>query len=344
MAAVTPALIKELRERTSAGMSDCKNALVEAEGDIEKAVEVILKKGIVKAASRAGKVAAEGETATWVSPDGKKGIVVEVNCQTDFVARGDDFKTFVQNVIKVAQGTAKGADLGAQTYPGTDKTVDLIRQEMVGRIGENIVVRRWDVLEAQGANGIIEAYVHMGGKLAVLLSAEAPSADAVKSPDFKNFVENAAMQIAAMSPLVVDKSQLDQATVDKQKEIYLAQMKEEVDGANARIAELKAATDLSPEELAKELKAAESRKGPPEAMWPKVIEGKVTKWYTETTLLGQENVWEPGAGSVDKVRKELGKKLGGEPVLHTFVRFGVGDGIEKKSEDLAAEVAKTIAG
>ncbi|MCL2724541.1 MAG: translation elongation factor Ts [Polyangiaceae bacterium] len=338
MAAITPALIKELRERTSAGMSDCKNALVEAEGDLDKAVEVILKKGIVKAASRAGKVATEGEVATWVSADGKKGVIVEVNCQTDFVARGDDFKSFVKNVLSVAQNLAKGADIGAETYPGTSKTVDLVRQELVGRIGENIVVRRWDRLEA--SRGIVKDYVHMGGKLAVLLAAEAP-ADA-QHADFKGFVENAAMQIAAMNPLVIDKSQLSKAQIDKQKEIYFAQMKEEVDAANARIAVLKAATDLSPAELAKELKAAESRKGPPEAMWPKIIDGKITKWYTETTLLGQDNVWEPGAGSVDKVRQELGKKLGGEVKLNAFVRFGLGEGIEKKAEDLAAEVAKTI--
>jgi elongation factor Ts len=343
MAAVTPALIKELRDRTSAGMSDCKNALVEAEGDLEKAVEVILKKGIVKAASRAGKVATEGEVATWVSPDGKKGVIVEVNCQTDFVARGDDFKKFVNDVLSVAQTLAKGKDLGAEKYPGSDKTIDQIRQELVGRIGENIVVRRWDSLETSGDAGVVQAYVHMGGKLAVLLAVQAPSADKKADADFKSFVENCAMQIAAMSPVVVDKSQVQAADVAKQKEIYLAQMKEELDNATARIAELKAGGhDLNEKDLAAELKAAEQKKGPPEAMWPKIVEGKITKWYTEVTLLGQDNVWEPGGGSVDKLRGELGKKLGGEVKLESFLRFGLGEGIEKKTEDLAAEVAKTI--
>jgi elongation factor Ts len=342
MAAVTPAMIKELRDRTSAGMSDCKNALVEAEGDMEKAVEVILKKGIVKAASRAGKVAAEGEVGTWTSADGKKAVIVEVNCQTDFVARGDDFRGFVKNVLEVASKLPKGSDLGAQPFPGGDKTVDLVRQEMVGRIGENIVVRRWDSVEATGENGSVTAYVHMGGKLGVLLAAEAPSADAKGNPDFKAFVENCAMQIAAMSPLVVEKSQVDPQTIAKQKEIFQAQLKEDLDAANARIAELKTATDLKPEELAAELKAAEQKKGPAEARWPQVIEGKVNKWFTEVTLLGQDNVWEPGAGSIDKVRAELGKKLGGEVKLVTFTRFGLGDGIEKKVENLADEVAKTI--
>lgn len=309
MAAVTPAMIKELRERTSAGMSDCKNALVEADGDLDKAVEIILKKGIVKAASRAGKVATEGEVATWVSPDGKKAVIVEVNCQTDFVARGDDFKKFVSDVVSVASKLARGKDLGAEKYPGSDKTIDAIRQELVGRIGENIVVRRWDALEAKSDAGVVQAYVHMGGKLAVLLAAEAPSADKRNDGEFKAFVENCAMQVAAMNPVVVSKNELSQTDIDKQKEIFQAQLKEE---------------------------------GKPEAAWPKIVEGKVSKWYTEVTLLGQDNVWDQGAGSVDKIRQELGKKLGGELKLDAFIRFGLGEGIEKKTENLADEVAKTI--
>ncbi len=342
MSAVTPAQIKELRDRTSAGMSDCKNALVEAEGDMEKAVEIILKKGIVKAASRAGKVATEGEVATWVSSDGRKGVIVEVNCQTDFVARGDDFKDFVKNVMSVAQKLGKGKDLNAQTYPGSDKSIDTIRQELVGRIGENIVVRRWDALEAKTPNGLVNAYVHMGGKLAVLLEAEAPNEAAKNNADFRAFVENVAMQIAAMNPLVVRKDEVSEATIAKQKEIYQAQMQEELDGALARLAELEKATDLSEAELKAEKKAAEGKKGPPQAMWPKVIDGKISKWFNEVTLLGQDNVWEPGAGSIDKIRGELGKKVGGEVKLNGFLRFGLGEGIEKKTEDLAAEVAKTI--
>ncbi len=245
-------------------------------------------------------------------------------------------------MAKTASTLAKGKDLSGEKYPGLDKTIDEQRQELVGRIGENMVVRRWDLLEAQG-EGLVHAYVHMGGKLAVLVSAEAP-AGKKSDPDFKAFVENIAMQVAAMSPVVVDKSQVQASDIAKQKELYSAQMKEELDGAVARIAELKASTDLQPDELKAELKAAEQKKGPPEAMWPKVIEGKVTKWYTEVTLLGQDNVWDQGAGSVEKIRTELGKKLGGEIKIHGFVRFGLGEGIEKKTEDLAAEVAKTIAG
>ncbi|HEY8079994.1 MAG TPA: translation elongation factor Ts [Labilithrix sp.] len=294
--AVTPAQIKELRDRTSAGMSDCKNALVEASGDMEKAIEIILKKGIVKAAARAGKIAAEGEVATWTSADGKKGVIVEVNSQTDFVARGDDFKSFVKEALEAAKAAKKGDDIAKQLE---DK-----RAALSGRIGENIVVRRWDALESKGH---VQAYVHMGGKLAVLLAAEGPT----DKPELKAFVENCAMQIAAMNPMVVRKDQLGQATIDKQKEIFAAQLKEE---------------------------------GKPEAAWPKILEGKIAKWYTEVTLLGQDNVWEPGAGNIEKIRGELSKKLGAEIKLEAFVRFGLGEGIEKKTEDLAAEVAKTIGG
>ena len=309
MAEITASKVKELRDRTQAGMSDCKNALVEANGDMEKAVEVILKKGIVKAAARAGRIAAEGEVATWVAADGKRGVIVEVNCQTDFVSRGDDFKGFVQNVLAVASKAPKGVDLLAQTYPGTSKTIDQVRQEMVAKTGENTVVRRWGALEANEANGLVHAYVHAGGKLAVLVHASGPDA---KSAELTGFVDNVAMQVAAMNPMVVDKSHVSKAQVDKQREIFEAQLKEE---------------------------------GKPQQAWPKIIDGKVAKWFTEVTLLGQDNVWDPPAGTIDKLRLELGKKLGGEVKVHAFVRFALGEGIDKgPTEDFAAEVAKTIGG
>src|SRR5579863_8185532 len=187
MSKVTPAMIKELRERTQAGMADCKNALEEAAGDLEKAVEVILKKGIVKAAARAGRVATEGEIATFLAANGKRGVMVEVNCQTDFVSRGDDFKGFVKSVLAVATKAPKGADLGAQKYPGSDKTVDQARTELVAKTGENVVVRRWASLDAKEPGGLVHAYVHAGGKLAVLVHAEGPDP---KNADLTHFVDN----------------------------------------------------------------------------------------------------------------------------------------------------------
>jgi elongation factor Ts len=187
-----------------------------------------------------------------------------------------------------------------------------VRAELVAKTGENMVVRRWASVEAKEAHGLVHAYVHAGGKLAVLIHAEGPDA---KNADFKAFVDNAAMQVAAMNPMVVCRDDIDKAQIAKQGEIYQAQMKEE--------------------QAAGTLKA-------PEAAWPKIIDGKIAKWVTEVTLLGQENVWDPPAGTIDNIRQELGKKLGGEVKIHAFVRFSLGEGIEKKTEDLAAEVAKTI--
>src|SRR5580658_8316593 len=224
---ITATMVKELRERTQAGMSDCKAALVEASGDMEKAVEVILKKGIVKAAARAGRIATEGEVRTLVAANARHGVIVEVNCQTDFVSRGDAFKDFVTKVVEVAASAAKGADLGAQKFPGTDRTVDAVRQELVAKTGENMVIRRWDRLDAKGTHALVHAYVHMGGKLAVLFSVEAPNEATLNAGPFLQFVDNCAMQIAAMNPIVVHKDEIDPAHVAKQREIFAAQLKEE---------------------------------------------------------------------------------------------------------------------
>jgi elongation factor Ts len=307
MADITASMVKELRERTQAGMADCKNALVEAVGDMEKAVEVILKKGIVKAAARAGRVASEGEVRTFVSPDNKFGVIVEVNCQTDFVARGDAFKDFVTKVTEVAKTAKEGADLGALPYPGESKTVDVVRQEVVAKTGENTVVRRWSRLEAKGAFGVVHSYVHQGGKNAVILSVEAPNEAGLKSPAFKTFVDNCAMQIVSMRPHVVHKDEVPAHHIDKQKEIFAAQLKEE---------------------------------GKPEKSWVKIIEGKIAKWFNEVALHGQENVVDAGTGTIDEGRQKLGTELGGEVKIHAFVRYELGEGIEKKTDDLASEVAK----
>jgi elongation factor Ts len=307
MAKVNATMVKELRERTGAGMSDCKGALEEASGDMEKAIEVILKKGIVKAAARAGRVATEGEVSTWIAPEGKRGVIVEVNCQTDFVSRGEDFRSFVAKVLEVATKAPAGSDLGPRPFPGTDKTVEQVRAELVAKTGENCVVRRWASLDAPEGGGLVHAYIHAGGKLAVLAHAEAPAG---KSADFGHFVDNVAMQIAAMNPLVVRREDIPPAQIAKQKEIYEAQLKEE---------------------------------NKPQQAWPKIIDGKVAKWFSEVTLLGQDNVWDPPAGSIDKIRLELGKALGGEVKIHAFVRYALGEGIEKPpQEDLAAEVAKIL--
>ncbi len=345
-------MVKELRERTQAGMGDCKAALVEAGGDIEKAIEVILKKGIVKAASRAGKVAAEGAVRTALSADKRRGVIVEVNCQTDFVAIGEDFKGLVSKVIEAAQNAKAGADLNAEK--AGDKTIDELRQSFIAKSGENVVVRRWAALDAKEPGGLLHEYIHMGGKLAVLIHAEAPTAEAAKSKEVLEFIENVAMQIAAMNPLVVSRDQVDAASVEKQKEIFTAQLKEEnvQFESDAKQLEEEAAAvargekpdgDKTPDAawFASQISGLR-KKQKPEASFPKIIEGKVNKWLSEASLLGQENVWNPADGSIDKIRGEISKKVGGDLKFHGFVRFGLGEGIEKKTDNLADEVAKLM--
>jgi len=312
MAAITPQLVKELRERTQAGMADCKNALVEADGDTEKAVEIILKKGLAKSAKRAGAVASEGEVRAYVTTDAKSGVLVEVNIQTDFAARNDKFKAFVGDCVKVASTAKAGANLEELTYPGTSKTVGQVMNELIAQIGEKISIRRFARLDLSAPAGAIHSYVHLGGKIGVLLETVANSAETAARPEFKKFIDDAAMQIAAMNPLYLTRTEVPKAAVDKQREIYASQLREEA-------------------------------KPKPEAAWPKIIEGKLNKWYTEICLLDQESVLVPGS-SIDQVRAQVAKETGGSLELKRFVRFERGEGIEKGPSDFASEVAKMAGG
>jgi elongation factor Ts len=312
MAEITAQLVKELRERTQAGMADCKNALVEAAGDMEKAVEVILKKGLAKSAKRAGAVATEGEVRALVASDAKSGVLVEVNIQTDFAARNEKFKTFVQEVTKAAAAASNGANLDEMKYPGTDKTIAAVRDELIAQIGEKITVRRWAKVELGSPAGAVHSYVHLGGKIGVLLEVTAESAAVASHPEFKKFVDDASMQIAAMNPTYLVRSEVPKSAIDKQREIFTAQLREEP-------------------------------KPKPEAAWPKIIEGKLNKWYTEVCLVEQESVIVPGS-SIDQVRGRTAKEAGGTIDLKRFVRFERGEGIEKKTDDFAAEVAKMAGG
>jgi elongation factor Ts len=312
MAEITAQLVKELRERTQAGMADCKNALVEAAGDMEKAVEVILKKGLAKSAKRAGAVASEGEVRALVSPDAKSGVLVEVNIQTDFAARNEKFKTFVQNVTQAAALAGEGANLDEMKYPGTDKTIAAVRDELIAQIGEKITVRRWAKVALGAGAGAVHSYVHLGGKIGVLLEVAADSSGVAAHPEFKKFIDDASMQIAAMNPQYLVRAEVPKSAIDKQREIYTAQLREEP-------------------------------KPKPEQAWPKIIEGKLGKWYTEVCLVEQESVIVPGS-TIDQVRARTSKEAGGNIELKRFVRFERGEGIEKKTDDFAAEVAKMAGG
>lgn len=302
--------VKELRDRTQAGLNDCRGALVEAGGDMEKAVEIILKKGLAKSAKRAGAIATEGLVIARLSADAKTGAIVEVNIQTDFAARNADFIKFAETVGEVAMKAKSGADLGAETYPGSSDTVEATRQALVGKLGENITVRRWDRLTIDGP-GAVKSYVHMGGKIGVLLAARVANDAAAKSPALAKFLDDTAMQVAAMAPLYLSPSEVPADSKKKQGEIFDAQLAEE---------------------------------GKPEAARPKIIEGKIAKWMKEVCLLEQQSVLD-GDKSVDDLRKALGKELGGDVSIVRFARFQCGEGIDKPTgEDFAAEVAKTMAG
>lgn len=310
MAQVTAQMVKELRERTQAGMSDCKAALVEAEGDMEKAIEIIQKKGLAKSVKRAGAAATEGEVRAHVFNGGQGGVMVEVNSQTDFVARNESFVAFVGDLIRLASETPAGASISEQKMP-SGKTVEETRAELSGTIGENIQVRRWERFDLQGA-GLVHSYVHMGGKIGVLIEIGTENEAAAAHESVKRFADDTAMQIAAMSAQFLDKSQVPADTLEKQGEIFLALMQKEKEEGT--------------------LKA-------PEASWPKIIEGKKAKWCTEVCLLEQESVLVPGT-SIAKLVEQLSKEVGSTVSIRRFTRFERGEGISKKSDDFAAEVAK----
>ena len=219
--AVNIQAIKELRERTQAGMGDCKKALQEADGDMDKAVEIILKKGKAKSAKRAGKVAAEGDVRADVYADGREAVVVEVNIETDFSARNEKFTTFVDKVVAAAKAAPADGELAKLESGGS--TLEDLATDLTAVIGEKITLRRYAKLAiGEGKHGQCSAYVHMGGRIGVILSLEAETAEAAKSDAASTFAEETCMQIAAMNPLVLKREQLDPELVDKQKEIFEA--------------------------------------------------------------------------------------------------------------------------
>lgn len=294
-------LIKELRALTSAGMKDCKDALEESSWDLQKAVDIVKAKGLNVVSGRAGKVASEGAVTVWHFAEGV--AMAEVNCQTDFVANSPDFRGFAQNVTR---------EVAEAIMAGKTFAVDMVEQErqaIVSTTKENVVVRRWWVEQpVTSAHVVTHSYVHSNGKIGVLVTLQAPSADAAKDSAFRELGEDLAMQIAAMGPLAVDADRIPQDEKDRQKAIFEMQLKEE---------------------------------NKPEKMWEKIMEGKFRKWNTEVCLLEQESVVIPKT-TVRQVIKNVGTKLGGEIQVVNFVRCQVGEGIEKKQDNLAEEVSKMM--
>jgi len=303
---ISAAQVKELRELTGAGMMDCKAALTETNGDMEAAVDWLRKKGIAKADKKSGRTAAEG--LVGVASDGNSAVVVEVNSETDFVARNDAFQDIVRNVAQVALTTDGSTEaVGAATYPGSEKSVTDTIKDAVGTIGENMSLRRTAKLSVP--QGAVATYVHNGvvdglGKMGVLVAIEtAGSADAARA-----FARQVAMHVAATNPLALNESEVDPAVVAKEKEIFSEQARQS---------------------------------GKPENIIEKMVEGRLRKFYEEVVLLKQAFVLNPDV-TVEKALKDAEKDIGAPAKITAFVRFALGEGIEKEVSDFAAEVAAAV--
>ena len=296
----TAADVKTLREMTSVGMMDCKKALTECDGDMDKAVEYLREKGLAKAAKKAGRIAAEGMSYALV--ENGVGALVEVNCETDFCAKSDLFVAFVKDIAKVVldnDPTDVDALMNCK-YPGTELTVSETMPEKVMSIGENLQIRRF----VRFADNTSVGYVHAGGKIGVLVNLAA-------DVDVTEIGKNVAMQIAALNPRFWDKSQVTEDVLAEEKKIALALM------------------DSDPKMAAKPAQVKE-----------KIVMGKMNKFYEENCLMQMEFVrGDIFQGTVEKYVADAAKKLGGSVKFVDAVRYQTGEGIEKKQEDFAAEVA-----
>ena len=297
--------VKKLREMTNVGMMDCKAALTATDGDMDKAVDWLREKGLAKAAKKAGRIAAEG--VAYATVVNSVGVVIEVNSETDFAAKTDAFMDLVKNLAEIV-ATADPADveaLKACKYPGTDLTVTEVMQEKVMSIGENMQIRRFD----RFATGTSVAYVHMGGTHGVLVNLEA-------DVEATEIGKNVAMQIAAMNPKYWDKAQVPQEDVDKELAVQVALM------------------DNDPKMASK-----------PAAVKEKIAAGKIAAFYKESCLLQQDFVRSDlFKGDVAGYIADAAKKLGGSVKFVNAIHYIKGEGIEKKEENFAAEVAAQIAG
>ncbi len=292
---VTAAQVKDLRERTGAGMMDCKKVLTETDGDMEKAIELLRERGIAKAAKKSDRIAAEGLVECYISEDGKVGSIVEINSETDFVAKNEEFKEFVANVAKIIADknpTDLEALLDLPFIDNSGKTVKEVLTEKIATIGENMNIRRFARFESEG---MVEKYIHGDGKIAVLVDF---------SKGDREVAKDICMQIAAARPEFVRREDVPQERVEKEMEI---------------------------------LKIQAMNEGKPEEIAEKMVQGRLGKFYSEICLLEQEFVKDPDM----KVSKLLETK---NAEIIRFVRFEKGEGIEKKEENFAEEVAKQIKG
>ena len=309
--AVTAKLVKELREMTGAGMMDCKKALTATDGDMDKAVEFLREKGLATAQKKAGRIAAEGIVMLKVSEDGKKAVAVEVNAETDFVAKNEKFQGYVAQVAELALNT-KAADIDAfMEEEWTFSESATVKEELahqIATIGENMNIRRFAQVAEE--NGFVASYTHMGGKIGVLVDVETD----VVNDAVKEMAKNVAMQVAALKPLYTNDSEVSAEYIAHEKEILLAQIMND---------------------------PKESQK--PEKVIQGMISGRINKELKEICLLDQVYVKaEDGKQSVGKYVQEVAKANNANITIKGFVRFETGEGLEKKEENFAEEVAKQM--
>ena len=305
--AITAAMVKELREVSGAGMMDCKKALTATEGDMDKAMEFLREKGLATAQKKAGRIAAEGIVMLNVSEDGKKAVAVEVNAETDFVAKNEKFRGYVAQVAEQAMDTTAADVEGFLAEPWKFDTNETVGEELahqIATIGENMNIRRFQQVKEE--NGFVASYTHMGGKIGVLVDVETD----VVNDDLKEMAKNVAMQIAALTPKYVKRDEIPQEFVEHETEILKVQAKNE-----------------NPDK--------------PDAIIEKMIIGRLNKELKEFCLLDQAYV-KDGDLTVAKYLEQVSKEVGGKIELKKFVRFETGEGLEKKEEDFAAEVAKQM--
>ncbi|RUT09592.1 elongation factor Ts [Dulcicalothrix desertica PCC 7102] len=310
MAEVSAKLVQELRQKTGAGMMDCKKALKENEGDIEKASEWLRQKGISKADKAAGKVTAEGLVETAVQQDGRVGVLLEVNCQTDFVARNDAFKALVSNLALQAVTASSVSELLSQPYiENKDLTVAEILKQQVAQLGENMQVRRLENFSLNsGTQGVVESYIHTGGRVGVLVELDCQNT-AANNEEFKTLARNIAMQVAACPNVeYVNVEEIPTEIAQKEKEI-----------------------EMGRDDLANK----------PDNIKEKIVQGRIDKRLKEMTLVDQPYIRDQSI-TVEELVKQASNKLGDTIEVKRFARFVLGEGIEKQEMSFADEVAAQI--
>jgi len=313
MAAVTAAMVKELREMTGAGMMDCKKALAATEGDMDKAVEFLREKGLAGAAKKAGRIAAEGVVVTAITECGKKAVVVEVNAETDFVAKNEKFQTYAADVAAQAL-VSTAADMDAfmaeAWHKDTTLTVKEALASQISIIGENMNIRRYEQVVEE--NGCVVSYIHAGGKIGVLIDVQTD----VVNDAVKEMAKNVAMQVAALRPQYTNNKEVSAEYIEHEKSILMAQIMND------------------PKEASK-----------PEKVIQGMIAGRINKQLKEICLLDQVYVKaEDGKQTVAQYVAQVAKENGANIEIKKFVRFETGEGLAKKEENFAEEVAKQMAG